>query len=508
MASQSGLNPPVPFLPRPGEPLIKWSDWKDYFLNYVAVLEEENEDEFSQSRKKKMLLHSLGPEGNRVFNQMEKKVRPPDSGNVFLDALEDLDAHYHPPVCVGISRYEFFQRKQGKMEPAEDYVAALKKLAINCEFGTLHDSFIRDQLVMHSNNSAIQEKLWTCGDAPLNEIFAIVRKAEMSKRCAKVALKSNEDNPTVSKVSSSHVKSKEKRPFVNSGIKSNSVSKGKVERMPNCYRCGYNGHYANDAKCPAVKSKCSYCGKVGHFTKACRKRMYKSKNTIACVENNNTDDNTYSNSSSDEGILCIVDSMESHECVYNVNGKSSKKPTCDIKIGGVQIHIVPDSGSPYTIIQQEVWNELFASTLNKELQPPDIQPVTFTGEKIPMLGFINEVFEFKGRKALGKLYVAQVGPSVLGWVDQGALGIILNPKSEDQVMILDVNDKQFMDNVVERFPTVFSGGVGKLVGFSHKIVLKDDACPVSHKARNVPISIREGVMTELDDLEKKGLLRL
>lgn len=91
-------------------------------------------------------------------------------------------------------------------------------------------------------------------------------------------------------------------------------------------------------------------------------------------------------------------------------------------------------------------------------------------------------------------------------MDQGALGIILNPKSDDQVMILDESDKQLLDHIVERFPTVFSGEVGNLVGFSHKIVLKENAFPVSHKARNIPISRREGVMADLDNLEKKGII--
>lgn len=275
-----------------------------------------------------MLLHSLGPEGNRVFNQMEKKPRAHDS--MFLDALEDLDAHYHPPVCFGISRYEFFQRKQGKVKSALDYVAALKKLAINCEFGTLHDSFIRDQLVIHSINSSLQEKLWTCGDAPRNEIFAIVRKAEMSKRCTKVALKGREEGLTVRKVSNSQMKTKEKRPAFDSGKKGNMSNKVKADKIPNCYRCGYNGHYANDVKCPPLKSKGSYCGKVGHFTKVCRKRL--NKNVVAYVDNNITEDYVNSNSSSDDEILCIIDSTQ--ECVSNVNTKSSKKPTCAIKIGG------------------------------------------------------------------------------------------------------------------------------------------------------------------------------
>lgn len=63
-----------------------------------------------------------------------------------------------------------------------------------------------------------------------------------------------------------------------------------------------------------------------------------------------------------------------------------------------------------------------------------------------------------------------------------------------------------MDDIVKQFPSVFSGKVGKLCGFVHKIILKDNAVPVCHKARNIPIRTKEGVMAELDALEKKGII--
>ncbi|KAJ1190047.1 hypothetical protein NDU88_006786 [Pleurodeles waltl] len=105
----------------------------------------------------------------------------------------DLNKYFAPKVCVGIVRYKFFQRKQEKCELVNDYIADLKKLALDCKFGAIHDELIRDQVVMHCNNQSIQERLWINGDSPLDEILALIRKAEISERCFS-ELKSTEKN--------------------------------------------------------------------------------------------------------------------------------------------------------------------------------------------------------------------------------------------------------------------------------------------------------------------------
>lgn len=42
---------------------------------------------------------------------------------------------------------------------------------------------------MHTVNTSVQEKLWVSGEEPLQDIIAIVKRAELSKRCAVAAKK-------------------------------------------------------------------------------------------------------------------------------------------------------------------------------------------------------------------------------------------------------------------------------------------------------------------------------
>lgn len=123
-----------------------------------------------------------------------------------------------------------------------------------------------------------------------------------------------------------------------------------------------------------------------------------------------------------------------------------------------------------------------------------------------MVGYLPLPFEFKGRRSTGKLYVVEKGPSVLGWTDQGELGIRLNPGAHTQVLLTGPGQETEDRKWKEDFPSVFSGTIGKLKKFTHRIRLKEGAVPVSHKARNIPILVRDAVQKELQRLEDNEII--
>ena len=110
--------------------------------------------------------------------------------------------------------------------------------------------------------------------------------------------------------------------------------------------------------------------------------------------------------------------LSSHEEVLDDSGDPRKKPLWDIVAGGVNVRLVADSDSPYSIINKGVWEESFTELLGTDLEQADIKPQSFTGEPIKLLGFCRLKFEFIDRSAECKLYVTKNGPSVLGWWDK------------------------------------------------------------------------------------------
>ncbi|KAJ1218945.1 hypothetical protein NDU88_006516 [Pleurodeles waltl] len=242
--------------------------------NYISAIEEE--EELSAEKKYRILLHCLGPGGLKIFKNINKKPRQAGDGDLYKNALEDLDNYYRPRVCIAVDHYTFFHRKQGKEEPVEDYVSALKNLAINCRFGDLHDELIRDQIVMQSSNSNVQDNLWAKGESSLQEVIDIVKRAELTGRCAKEVLNENKREETIIARVKEKKKTKDfkKRSTGRTGIESKNF---KPDDKKKCYRCGSYDHLANDKLCPAKKQKCLKCGIVGHFQKVCQRKNGGSK---------------------------------------------------------------------------------------------------------------------------------------------------------------------------------------------------------------------------------------
>ena len=66
--------------------------------------------------------------------------------------------------------------------------------------------------------------------------------------------------------------------------------------------------------------------------------------------------------------------------------------------------------------------------------------------------------------------------------------------------------QELKDKLKEKFPKVFSAGLGKYTEAIAKFELKENALPVFKKKSNVPFATVEKIDKELDRLEKAGIL--
>lgn len=62
-----GLAPPPPFLPTPGCPSLPWEEWEQTFTVYLLA---SGAAELPPQRRKAILLHCLGAEGQRVYRTL------------------------------------------------------------------------------------------------------------------------------------------------------------------------------------------------------------------------------------------------------------------------------------------------------------------------------------------------------------------------------------------------------------------------------------------------------
>ncbi|KAH8022579.1 hypothetical protein HPB51_000879 [Rhipicephalus microplus] len=69
----TSISPPPPFLETPGTPAIPWHRWFWLFLNFVLA---SGANEWPATRRRALLLHCLGPKGQRIFDALPAPPPP------------------------------------------------------------------------------------------------------------------------------------------------------------------------------------------------------------------------------------------------------------------------------------------------------------------------------------------------------------------------------------------------------------------------------------------------
>ena len=77
-------------------------------------------------------------------------------------------------------------------ETTDYYVTDLKNKAIQCEFGDLRESLIRDTIVCGSYNESYRARLLCESDLPLAKIVDICRTTEVSEKTIEVVTQKNQ----------------------------------------------------------------------------------------------------------------------------------------------------------------------------------------------------------------------------------------------------------------------------------------------------------------------------
>ena len=135
-----------------------------------------------------------------------------------------------------------------------EYLAELKKLAINCEFGNFLEDALCDRLVCGLKDEATQQRLLIEVDLPIKKAFEIIHGIKAAAKNAR-EIQSNGQHKSV------------EMNAVISRKQSKQASKSTVPTT-HCSRCLGSGHEA--AVCRFRNAKCHKCNKNGHIAKAYR----------------------------------------------------------------------------------------------------------------------------------------------------------------------------------------------------------------------------------------------
>ena len=442
-----GLRPPDA-LRLDGNIAENWKRWRQKFELYMMATDIESKADKVQSST---LLHVIGDEALEIYNTF---VFEDDEDKTKLKTLlEKFDAHFTPQKSVTFERHVFNMRVQGPGENIDQFVTDLKIKAKSCEYGDLCDSLIKDRIVVGIRDDQVRAKLLRTKDLDLTKAVSICRAAEAS-RTQMDQLQTAQAECTINEV-------KKERP-----------DRSKTVRMDNKVQdCKYCGREHQKGKCPAYGEKCRKCGKMNHFSTKCMSKTKSTKKPVRMVEEQ-----------SDSETEFYVDMVKAN---------NDEDWEVNLKISGRKVRFKIDTGAQCNVIPESIHRDIC-----DKLERSKAKLVTYAGHCLRPKGKCTLLSEYKGKYYDIKFQVVdkKVQP-VLGLKSSVHLGLIKRvgevKKTKDQ-------------GIQEKYADVFEG-LGCIEGEQH-IKIKEDAQPVVHAPRKVPVALREKVKEELRRMEKLDVI--
>ena len=218
------------------------------FWNYVnhvfnGPLAEQNEE-----AKASYLMLWLGPVGIELLETSSLTEKQKKEVKCILDRFE---THCAPKTNFRLARYNFLKLKQHESESYDNFIARLRIQADKCKFGSSKCERILEQLIAGATHEKVQEKLLAKDENfTLDSAIDLCRTFEANK--AHMAEFVSE------------------KPQINA-VQTSTVKCGHLQAAAQI-RCSYCGrtHGSDRSQCPARSSKCSFCGKMGHWAAVCR----------------------------------------------------------------------------------------------------------------------------------------------------------------------------------------------------------------------------------------------
>ena len=196
-----------------------------------------------KARAAATLLTLLGQECREVVNNLPT-IDDVDKGDP-ASLVTILGAHFTPQRHLLFERYKFNSADQNPMESVDAYVIRLRQLATSCEFAALHDSLVRDRLVMGTRDGTTRERLLR--ERPVPDLA----------RCIQV-LQASELNTSFNRMEALQA------------VEAVSSTPAYQNVQQKCQWCGGRKHKRSE--CPARDAICHKCQVKGHFKAVCRGR--------------------------------------------------------------------------------------------------------------------------------------------------------------------------------------------------------------------------------------------
>ncbi|XP_060075467.1 uncharacterized protein K02A2.6-like [Ylistrum balloti] len=427
--------------------------------------------------------------GAHTYSLLRDLITPDiPSTKTKVELKQTLKLHFRPKPLVIAERFKFHSRKQNDTETISDYLASLKRLSVDCDFGDFLNQALRDRFVCGLKNDVIQKKLLAETDLDFNKAVQIAQAMEMAyKNTSEIHVMAKPEVPI------HHVKRGGRNSFKGGmqGQRSEKFEKttpskqksGNCHDRKQCFRCG--GKHSPD-DCKFKNEKCYECQRVGHIGRKCK---YKKKNVR--YQGVDTDDDE------DFGLFGLYEHTH-HTQSTKTMGEEYR---VTVRVDGYPINFELDTGAAATIVSESVYEEHLKRL---PLQKPSIKLRDYGGGKVPIVGEIQVPVVYSEQSRILPLRIASgKKPALLGrdWLQYLKL---------DWAKIFSVkpitNSAINIKELLHKHDKLFEKGLGTIKNFQARIRVKPEAQSYLFKARPVPFALKEPLEKELTRLQNEGII--
>ena len=451
-------------------------DWRDYIEQveqYFIAHSLKGDDK--EPTRRALFLSGVGSSTYVTLKSLLAPTKPADKK--FEEIVSVLTKYYSPPPSEVVQSYRFFSRVRQPGETVAAFVAALRRLAKDCNFGDSMSRILRDKIVFSIGDDTIQKKL-------LDETKLTYERAVELAESAEAAAKGQKEMRSPLKPA-------------DSPDPVQTVMTGKEAKAIVCHRCANPGHLAT--VCRFKDKVCHNCKKRGHIARACRSKTQPQPHRTRTPrarrrnvhhvgeEDPSSEDSDYS------AIDFVVDAVGTGE-----RGERDAPITVCMAVDGQPVNMEVDTGAAKTIMPEKAFRKLWPG---RSLDKTDVRLQSYLGEPIPVVGSVIVQVEYEDQRANLPLIVHVVKgnrPTLLGrsWLGKVRLNWSqINYTQRPQLHVL-----------LDKYSEVFSEELGTMVGQKATIDITPEAKPRFHKARTVPYAYRQKVEDELTRLVSEGIL--
>ena len=434
------------------------------------------------AQKRAIFITLIGNDAYSLLRSLLSPVKP--NTKTYTELVTTLTDHLKPKPVIIAERYKFYERIQNTDESISEFIAALRKLSIKCEFREFLNEALRDKLVCGLRNGKVRKRLLIEKDLTLDKAI------EISKSLGGVEIEFRE----MEKSTAVEVKTETAFQMKRSEVKS---------KTKKCYRCDDESHLAN--QCRYISTVCSFCKGPGHISRACRKRKKKVQTEKSNKEKDGSKEESVHNIPRDPDD--DADTESNFFLIHHMNDKSNPYQV-KLNVNGHPIVFEIDTGAGVSIISSDTYLKHFKEC---KLLPTNVRIRTYSNESLQIQGklevLVNSrykvilyVIEGSGTSLMGRDWLHEIK---IDWADVFTNHV----RKVNSVEIKRSSDPSTkpLNDILKKHGSLFEDRIGRMKGYKAEIHLKENASPKFMKSRVVPFALQDPVGDEIDKLLREGV---